>query len=435
MHHLHLVVAGTCLFVASGCSSQLESQGTSSTAGGAGGSGTTSSHSVTVATTGGAIDIGQVSDVYPAPHPAAPQVVNSFGPVLTAPEVYPVLFTSDDLGMRTKIKDFSNKVGPTTYWTQISQEYGVGALTSKPAIELDEVLTPIIDDTQIQSWLAAKLNADDVLFPTPNANTLIVVYYPAGVSITLPDGQGGVTKSCQQGGFGGYHSNLTLDAAHGNMPVAYAVIPRCGGIGPVTTAASHELIEAATDPLPLSNTPAYSQVDASHIYWEFALGGGEVGDMCAQNPNAQVTYPEIGFLTQRSWSNASAKASHDPCVPVQAGVPYFNAVPVLPDQLNLGGLSMKGVKIPVGGTKTVDIKLFSDAPTGGDFTVEAIDASNFQGGGQTLDLSFDQDHGQNGQTLHLSINVLSATQYKAEIFMLISSMNGQKNTWVGIVGN
>jgi hypothetical protein len=29
--------------------------------------------------------------------------------------------------------------------------------------------------------------------------------------------------------FGGYHADLALDASHGSLPVAYAVLPRCTG--------------------------------------------------------------------------------------------------------------------------------------------------------------------------------------------------------------
>lgn len=437
MRTLPLFVAASFVFAA-GCSSTVEAPtGTTSATGtGGAGGGTTSSVSTTAATgTGGAPDIGQPSDVYPAPHPAPPQVEFAGGAVMTTPAIYPILFKSDVAATKASITEFSSKVAAGNYWAQTTYEYGVGPATSYPPIELDETVAANITDAQIQAWLAAKLNADDVAFPTATGNTLFVIYYPAGITITLPDGNGGQAVSCQPGGFGGYHSSLTLNAAHNNQPVPYAVVPRCGTMADVTTAASHELIEAATDPFPLT-TPAYGQVDLNHIYWEFALGGGEVGDMCAQGKNADVNLPEIGFLTQRSWSNASILAGHDPCVPRPMGEVYFAAVPVLKDQLNLGqGLAFKGVKIPVGQSKTIDVKLFSDGPTNGPFTVDAFDSSMFQGGPQNLDLSFDVNQGQNGQTLHLTINVLSASQFNAEIFYVTASQNNVRHRWIGIVGN
>jgi hypothetical protein len=158
--------------------------------------------------------------------------------------------------------------------------------------------------------------------------------------------------------------------------------------------------------------------------------------MCAVGKNANVLMPEIGYTTQRSWSNQAIKQGHDPCVPAPAGEVYFAGVPVLTDTINLGGgFTFKGVKIPVGQSKTIDVKLISDGPTGGPFQVDAFDASMFQGGGQNLDMSFDVAEGQNGQTLHLTINVLSANQYKAEPFFIVASQGNVRHRWIGIVGN
>ncbi len=422
-----------------GCSSSVETPTGSTSATGTGGAAATSvtvgATSSTGTGTGGAPDIGQPSTTYPAPHPAPPQVAFSGGAVMTAPVIVPLLFKSDDAASRTSIEDFSTKVAAGTYWTTTTAEYGVGPATTLAPVELDEAVAPSITDDQIQAWLGAKLNGNDATLPAPTNNTLFIIYYPSGVSISLPDGQGGVSQSCVAGGFGGYHSSLKLDAAHGSLDVPYAVVPRCGSMDAVTTAASHELIEAATDPFPLV-APAYGQVDINHIYWEFVLGGGEVGDMCAFGKGANVNLPEIGYATQRSWSNNSILKGHDPCLPAPAGQVFFAGVPVLNDQINLGGgLVFKGVKIPVGQSKTIDVKLFSDGPTNGPFTVDAVDAAMFQGGSTTLDLSFDVNQGENGQTLHLTINVLAANQYKAEPFFITASQNNVRHRWIGIVGN
>jgi len=98
------------------------------------------------------------------------------------------------------------------------------------------------------------LQTGDARFPAPDANTLYAFYFPAGVTITTganvstgdggvdggddggDDGGtidagfgGGVSSSCLD--FGGYHDNIQLDAAHNNLNVAYAVIPRCRASG------------------------------------------------------------------------------------------------------------------------------------------------------------------------------------------------------------
>jgi hypothetical protein len=405
---------------------------------------TTDSASSSAATTGasgtgGGTDIGEPSDIYPAKHAAPPKVITYGGPVLTAPKVYPVFYKNDKPAIVASITDFYNKIGPSAYWPATVAEYGVGALSSGPVIQLGDAdpAPASTTDDQIQTWLAGKLNANDPAFPTPDANTIIAINYPTGTSISL---QG--SKSCQS--FLGYHSNLTLDAAHGNIDVAYLVIPRCSmqatqmnELDAVTDTGSHELVEAATDPYPQTNG-AYGQVDNNHLYWLFALGGGETADMCAQDYDSAYHDPEIGYVVQRSWSNKSATASHDPCVPAADG-PYFNSAPLLNDTItiNIGGQSvkMKGVQIPVGSTKTVEIDLFSDGPTNGPWQVEAHDINEFMGGAPTLEFAFDATGGQNGQKLHLSITATKSNQYKSTEFFVLSTLGNQQNAWIGLVGN
>jgi hypothetical protein len=146
--------------------------------------------------------------------------------------------------------------------------------------------------------------------------------------------------------------------------------------------------------------------------------------------------PGLDFTVQRSWSNKSAKAGHDPCVPAAMGQAYFNSVPVFNDTISIMGAPMKGVKIAAGQSKTIDVDLFSDAATSGPWTVKAIDLLSYSNGGSPyLNFSFDEDKGQNGQKLHLTIKVNKASQYNAELFFLVSSLNGRENIWVGLVGN
>ena len=80
---------------------------------------------------------------------------------------------------------------------------------------------------------------------------------------------------------------------------------------------------------------------------------------------------------QRTWSNKAAPAGHDPCVPALPGEVYFNAAPVLNDNITVDVIGQtsrcKGVKIAVGETKTIEIDLFSDAATGGPWTVAVQD--------------------------------------------------------------
>ncbi len=389
----------------------------------------------TVSATSSTGDNGMVSTKYPAPHPAAPKVEDFGGPVLAKPRIVPVFFMNDSF--QTQLVDFETNLGATSYWAATTSEYGVGPITATAPVVVSDIPPMNTDDTGIQTWLTGKLNGNDPLWPVADENTIYVLHYPASTTITLQSQQG-ASQSCSS--FGGYHDSVTLDAAHGSASVAYAVIPRCsnfgglGGLDGTTGAESHELIEASTDPFP-NNMTAYGQVDNAHLYWELALGGGEVGDMCAQSPGAFTKFSPSPYEVQRTWSNASAKASHDPCVPELAGEVYFAAAPVLNDMITFQGVgTMQGVKIPVGSSKTIDLDLFSDGDTGGPFDVQALDLNSLMGGPSSMSFSLDRTQGQNGEILHLTITVNSAPQFGAGIFVVISSIGNQTNGWLGLVG-
>jgi len=412
--------------------------------GGAGGGGgatggattTTDTPSTTTGETTTTVDIGEPSEVYPAAHQPPPKVVNFGGPVLKDPKIQPIFFSNDDPDYVAKVTDFVTLLGPTNYWAAVTSEYGVGPSTALPAVQLPEAATGTISDADVEAWLAAKLNADDPAFAVPDADTVYAIIYPTGLTISS-----GGSFSCQS--FGGYHSNLALDANHANKQVAYIVLPRCADFGPihdidaVTGALAHELVEAATDPYPMTN-PAWAQTDSAHIFWVRALGGGETGDLCAQDPESFTVFDELPYVVQRSWSNKAAAMGHDPCQPTKPGDVYFQATPVLTDTITYGGggfqANVKGVKIPVGESRTVDLQLFSDAPTDGPISVHADDFTALIGGTPHLYFDFDAKQGLNGQTLHMTITVDSAGKKNTELFYVVTEYAGQQNIWVGVVG-
>jgi len=415
----------------------------------------------------GAADVVPEASAYPAFAPTdIPQVATKGGPVLSLPKVYPVYFASDDPTFTAKITDFVTKVGATSYWNTIASEYTVGSLVAEPPIQLTAADNPsaIYTDGQIEALLAAKLTAgaaSDPPFPAPDANTIFAFFFPSGVSISesedVPgdagDDDAGSNAPLSCTSFGGYHSTITL----GNTNVAYAVIPRCTnfdgftGIDAVTAAASHELMEGATDPYP-DLDPAFSTTDPAHKYWATVVGGGgEIGDMCAQTLSSFTHFPELpAYLVQRCWSNKTALTGGDPCVPVPSGDVYFNSIPVMPDILQVasghaadgGATSMvatKGVMIAVGASKTIELDLFSNVPTG-EWTVTAYDTNTLnQLSPQLLDFSFNKSSGKNGDKIQMTIKVLAAGRRNTEAFMISSMMGSSEsspqNIWAGVVGN
>jgi hypothetical protein len=187
--------------------------------------------------------------------------------------------------------------------------------------------------------------------------------------------------------------------------------------------------------------PAYVQVDDADLDWEAILGGGEVGDMCAQFPQAFTKFSELAYTVQRTWSNKAALAGHDPCVPTFPGEgAYYNASPELKDLIKTTAMGMPveyhGVEIALGETKTIELDLFSDGPTSGPWTVVAHDLASLlnTSAPAALDLSLDADQGENGQKPHLSITVKTAGKRGTETFLLVNKLNGNENWWIGVVG-
>ena len=345
----------------------------------------------------------------------------------------------------------------------MTKEYGVGQVVGEPGIQLTSADDPpeIFDDNDIQTFLINKLQASDPAFGTPDANTIYAFFFPPNVIITqggtssgfpvdggYPEGgvDGGVPATASEGcvEFGGYHSAVQLSSG---ATIAYAVVPRCAsfdgftGMDAVTAAASHEIGETATDPL----GSAYARTDSAHSYWSTILGGGEIGDMCAQNLGSFVKFSDLPYTVQRLWSNKAAMTGLDPCVPVPTGEVYFNTIPNMPDTLQAQGrgadggtttIPTKGVQIAVGSSKTIELDLFSTAPTAGAWNLKLYDEYDLQlATAQQLTFALSQANGQNGDKIQLTITVKAAGRRNTEPFLITSTLkNGTQNIWAGLVG-
>jgi hypothetical protein len=348
--------------------------------------------------------------------------MNAGGAVLAAPKVVPVFFANDP--DRATIEDFLGQLAPSSYWTAVSAEYGVGALTIAPSVVATE--TPPTTDSAVQTLISAHVGGTGG-WPASTPNTIYVVFLPQGVVLSMGGG-----TSCQD--FGGYH-----DETHGGA--IYALIPRCAsmtfpGLASTTIATSHELLEASTDPHPQSNA-AYAAIDDDDAIWQL-VPGAELGDMCEF---AHAVYqPLVGsYFVQRMWSAVSAAAGHDPCVPVLS-TPYVEAATNLSDIAvpvgNGQNLTTRGVKIPVGMSATVEVDLYSDAPAP-DWTVVAVDvASKYEKAPAELQLSLDKSTGHNGDKLQLTITRLKASQFGVSELGLQSQVGGVTvGTWWALVAN
>jgi len=198
-----------------------------------------------------------------------------------------------------------------------------------------------------------------------------------------------------------------------------------------TGPASHEIMEAATDPYN-KQSPAYAYVDDDHFAFMFVLGG-ESGDLCAQEEDAFYRPTGYPYVVQRNWSNIAARSGKDPCLP-RSGAPWFTAAPTLVDNVDLFGAPTRGVRVPAGTAKTIDLDLFSEDPAG-TMQVDVVDASYALGVNQMTQYSLDRSSGKNGDTLKLTVTAQAGAS-DTELFMVVLNGGGKMRVaWVGAVGH
>jgi hypothetical protein len=340
------------------------------------------------------------------------------GPVLASPNVVPVFFAND--ADQPQIEAFLSALSGSSYWDRATSEYGVGPLAISSSIVTSDAPPLAIASADIEQWLLAQ--------PFVSPDRVYAIFYPAQTTITNDTGE----PSCAR--FGGYHGEAL--SANGGAPIVYVVMPRCDvhGIDALTSSLSHELIEASTDPL-FRTKPAYAAVDAAHMVWNL-MPLGEIGDMCSYDARS---YQRLvgSFMVQRVWSNAEAKAGHDPCVPAPSG-PYLRAVPVLTESvpLDYGGheVTTRGVSVPIRESRTIDVRLEADGPTD-DWTITATDAATTNGDPAELAFAWDTQRGNDGDTLRLTITRLANGPWRGSEIAIAAQLGDTTNRWYAFIGN
>jgi hypothetical protein len=370
----------------------------------------------------------------PAAHPAFPQLRSLGGEVLAHPRVVGLFFsdydrTADVTAMLQGLPDVQMPDG-SNYWSAAVAEYGVGPLTVLPSVTLAQT-APTTGLTSPSSFVGNQVDTNAALAGV-DASTIVVVFYPS----TTP-----LVGSCaaQAVGWGGYHDSVTT--TKGRIP--FAVISECANfpslkstLDMVTVAASHEIMEASTDPL----QSGWSSLDTSTQSgwaWDVLLGGNEEdGDMCAVNEafgRPSAAYP---YLLQRGWSNRAAAAGNlDPCQPdVLPAQPFVGAYPVMPDSVQTLDGPGPGALIASGASKTIEVDCFSFEPTA-PFTLAARQARIIQP--PQLAFSWDRTTCVNGEKLHVTITVESPGLNGVEPFVVYAQLAGttdpQMPAWPGIV--
>jgi hypothetical protein len=174
-----------------------------------------------------------------------------------------------------------------------------GQFTITPAaVNNGAVITDAQIQTELESQVAAGKLPQPVLDAQGNSNTLYMIFFPVGKTITLGD-----ASSCQSGGFCAYHSST-----RGSNSLLYGVMPDmqapslcsqgCGAGSPfdiVTNVASHELSEAITD----ANV-GNANIVGRPLAW-FDPFNGEIGDICQPN-EATISANGHTYTVQQEFS-------------------------------------------------------------------------------------------------------------------------------------
>jgi len=360
--------------------------------------------------------------------PTPPQVQKGSGTIIATPKVTPIFFSTvpaDPLeaGINSFVQSY---ITSSNSWLTL-QEYGIGHGTVSSAAVLST--TAPTTDTAIQSLIVTEVGNGTL--PPATTSSIYIIFTPSNVTVTR-----GSQTSCVD--FGGYHDTVMVSG----VSASYAVIPRCAKdqLVDITIAASHELAEAATDPV----LTAYLDLNDPYDMWQFNFAGSELADMCENITDYAVEEQNVGAVS-RLWSNAAMAAFKNPCLPAPTGADAF-AVPIL-DQLNQVDINsiphnIEMITLVAGQVTTVKVKLLNNLEPTKSWGVSAMEVplpTTTGGMGQNvLAFSFGGTaQGANGTTLELQLSAASSAPRGLTTFRLTSTVEitgGPTQTlWVGVV--
>lgn len=355
---------------------------------------------------------------WPADHYPIPQMTDLGGTVLSMPDVVTVTFVGNS--SRDALRAFDDRlVQGSDWWNAITAGYGVGKGRGGTYVELPAMAGGTMSDAQLQGKIAQWVGSGAL--PTPDSNTLFVMYFASSTSITL---QG--TTSCR--GFGGYHTSTQIPLDGGVMDTAYAVIPDCGGgMQGFTSTTSHEIAEATVDPH-VQTRPAWYGYNDAWFGGTSSMGtGAEVADVCERFAPISDSSNDV---VSRSWVNQAAAASHDPCQPEASGEIYYAAaVPTQTIQINGIGIQYMSdgyLVMKAGDSQTLDVVVFSEAKLPNDVTLTVGKSSRgaFASGITTgVTTSLSPTTGHNGVHVAFTLQVATSVAAGTYPFVVRAALN------------
>ena len=339
-----------------------------------------------------------------------PRVVHRGGPFLRRPEVTTVTFRGDDPKMVTRLEQFGDQIGRSAWWREVTEGYCapaadcIGAGRVGRAVRLATRLPARVRDVEVERWIADEAGAGALA--GLGADALVLVYLPPGVALS----DAFHDAYCAPGPRA-YHRMLRTTGA--SFP--YAVIPRCQDEAETTATASHEILEAATNPDP--DRPGF-RIEPGPATVAFRLRGAEPVDPCGLLTMDSHRAHDNGFLVQRAWSNEAAARGADPCVPAAAEHPYVALVP-RQAVVRLAG---------PGASASIVLDAVADRVVPG-WCVSTKNLSASDDGVPSLDIGIDRAEVRRGEQVTLTVRLVGVPARPMAVIGLVSHQGDRSSLW------
>ena len=267
------------------------------------------------------------------------------GAVIPNVQVYTVFY--GNVTYKDEINRFYNDVVNSSFidwlseYNTPSESIGRGSFIGSYTYTYANKIKSSIDDTaDITTFLFDLIQSGTI---HPNKNTLYTIHLAPKVSVTKQK-----SKSCVD--FCAYHATLDISKIYKNFPyLYYTVVPdlsgACKGLcgsslsvfDNTCSIASHELIEAITDP----------GVGLGKLAW-YDPSNGEISDICNMQQSSLIINSATKYTVQKQWSNSQKNCIID----MVSTVPVIPAQPVQTSS-QATGATVKVTKVTKIVTKTV----------------------------------------------------------------------------------
>jgi hypothetical protein len=331
------------------------------------------------------------------------------GRFLRHPTLHTITFTGDDPAVVGRLERFGDVVTASSWWHEVTAGYCaaaddcIGPGTPGRHVRLADRLPATVTDIDVEQLLTRAAAGGQ--FGAIDANTLLVVYPPPAV--VLSDAR--VPRYCD--GPRALHQSTNLNGRR----VPYAVVPRCGDLDQVTVSASHEILEATTNPEPARRGFALSPRSTN---LGFTAAGIEPADPCGLLLRPQPSMNRDGFALHRAWSNEAASRGADPCVPAPADQPYLA---IVPEQHTLRLTDL-------GASTTVTVEAAADRPVHA-WSITAVELADDERSPRHLDIAVDRDTIAPGQRATLTLTLRRANPDKPLVVLLVSTLDQRSHRW------